>query len=510
MGSDTITVLNGKEYLPEEISGMILRHIKDTAEKQFDQVFSRAVITVPAYFSDDQRKATAIAGEIAGFKVERIINEPTAASLAYNYNHQQEIKAIVYDFGGGTFDVSVVNISNNMVEVIASHGNNQLGGDDIDFEFRRLIAELISEKYETTIDPQGHAGHQLLQIAEKCKIELSDHPYITIFENIHIEKDTPPLAVELEISREQFEEILHPFIEQTLNLMHIALNDANLDAKDIDQILLVGGTSKIPLIASEFQDIFNIAPSGSINPDQSVCLGAAIQGAIIDDSTIKSILVDVTPYTFGTRAASTGDFGFIDDDDVFVPVITKNSPLPTSKSKMFYKMHPDQPEIQIEIYQGEEEAASDNKLIGSFKVINLSRKDDDMEILLTMNLDLNGILTVIATEKITGRRKQITIENSFQHDDISASLNKLAEVFDDNSETIPEVEAEANQKQGQKIYVAQTMIDKANSKLDLADPDDASEMKDIIKDLEQAIQAKELDQIETLTDSLTDILFYVD
>ncbi len=510
MGSDAQTILKNKEYLPEEISGMILRHIKETAEKQFNKEFSNAVITVPAYFSDDQRKATSIAGEIAGFKVERIINEPTAASLAYNYNDQEEIKAIVYDFGGGTFDVSVVNITHNMVEVIASHGNNQLGGDDIDLEFRRLIANLISEKYKTKIDPEGDAGHKLLQIAEKCKIELSDHPYFTIIENIQIDKDTAPLAVEFEVSREEFEEILHPFIDQTVNLMHVALKDAKLEAKDIDQILLVGGTSKIPLIASEFENIFNIAPSDSINPDQSVCIGAAIQGAIIENSNIESILVDVTPYTFGTRAATTGEFGFITDDDIYVPVITKNSPLPTSKSKSFYKMHPGQSEIQVEIYQGDQEIASENKLIGSFRVIDLSKKEDNREILLAMNLDLNGILTVIATEKSTGRRKQITIENSFEHDDISASLSKLAEVFDDDNETNSEIDTDAGQKQDQKIYVARTMIDKANSKLDLADPDDASEMKEIIKDLEKAIQVKDLDQIETLTDNLTDILFYID
>ncbi len=511
MGSDTRTTLNNKDYLPEEISGMILRHIKETAQKQFDCEFSNTVITVPAYFSDDQRKATAIAGEIAGFKVERIINEPTAASLAYNYNQQKEIKAIVYDFGGGTFDVSVVNISNNLVEVISSHGDNHLGGDDIDIEFRRLIAQMISEKYKTTIDPEEDAGHKLLQIAETCKIELSNHPYYTIIENIQIEKNTPPLAVELEISREAFESILHPFIDRTIQLMHVALNDAKTDAKDIDQILLVGGSSKIPLITDEFEKIFNIAPSGDIDPDQSVCLGAAIQGAIIENSDIDSILVDITPYTFGTRAAATGQFGDITNDDIFVPVISRNSPLPISKSKIFYKMHPDQPQIQVEIYQGDQEVASDNKLIGSFKIIDLSKNADNREIILSMNLDLNGILTVIATEKSTGRRKQITIENSFEHSDISESLNKLAEIFeDDYADNEPEAEANVDHKQDQKIYVAKTMIDKARTKLELANEDDAAEMRDIITALEKAIQAQELDSIESLTDDLTDILFYID
>lgn len=516
MGSETRTSLNGKKYLPEEISGIILRHIKEAAETQFQTTFDSAVITVPAYFSDDQRKATSIAGEIAGFNVKRIINEPTAASLSYNFHQENEIRAIVYDFGGGTFDVSVVNISKNLVEVMSSHGNNQLGGDDIDLEFSLLLANLISEKYNVNVAQSGQTAHQLLQIAEKCKIELSHHPYHTIVENLYISENEPPLAVDIEISRTQFEEILYPFIDETMKLVHVALSDAKLNAQDIDQILLVGGTSRIPLISAEFEKILDVAPSESINPDQSVGMGAAIQGAILSDENIQSILVDVTPYTFGTRAVETSEFGFISNDDLFIPVIKRNSPLPTSISKIFYKMHPEQTKISIEVYQGDSEVASENKHIGSFNVVDLSKKQDSTEILLTMNLDLNGILTVIATEKNTGRRKQITIDNSFDHGDISTSVNKLAEVFgdeiidsktDDTEKTDEEISKE---KESPKINIAKTMIDKAESKMEKADSEDVNDMKEIILNLKKAILSRNIDTVETLTDDLTDILFYLD
>ena len=516
MGKDIQTVLNEKNYLPEEISGIILRHIKETAETQFGIRFDSTVITVPAYFSDDQRKATSIAGEIAGFKVERIINEPTAASLSYNYRQDDEIKAVVYDFGGGTFDVSVVNISNNLVEVLSSHGNNQLGGDDIDLEFSRFLADLISEKYSMDLSQNSQTTHQLLHIAEKCKIELSDHPYFTIVESLFIDENKPPLAVDLEISRNQFEEIIEPFIAETMNLVHITLSDANLNVGDIDQILLVGGISRIPLISEEFEKMFQVVPSDSINPDQSVCVGAAIQGAILSDESIQSILVDVTPYTFGTRAVEMGEFGFISNDDMFIPVIHRNSPLPTSKSKIFYKMHPEQTTIEVEIYQGDSEFASENKRIGFFSIIDLSIKQDSGEILLTMNLDLNSILTVIATEKKTGKRKQITIDNSFDHSDISTSVDKLAQIFgdevsDNSADELDTIDnTNVNEKDSPKIHIAKTMIDKAELKMDQAGIEDANEMKEIMLELKKAILSRDIDAVESLTDDLTDILFYID
>ncbi len=521
MGSHTKTRLRGVDYLPEEISALILRYIKETAEKQFNKKFKDVVITVPAYFSDDQRKATTTAGKIAGFNVKRIINEPTAASLSYNFNNESEISAVVYDLGGGTFDVSVVNISKGIVEVLASHGNNNLGGDDFDSKLAELIIDKIEKTYEQPLKGHKRVQQQMQVIAEKCKIALSDNPFETVIENIVYDKEKPPLSIEMEISRSEFEDLIRADIDETMNLVHAALSDARLQAADINQILLVGGSSKIPMIADEFESIFDIAPSGSIDPDQSVCIGATVQGGIIEDESINSILVDVTPYTFGTRTAVRDQLGFILDDDQFVPLIKRNSPLPVSKSKAFYKAHPQQKIIEVTVYQGDSSVASDNKLIGLFKIEDLSQKEDSEEIILAMNLDLNGILTVIATEKRTDKQKRITIENSFDHEDISDSVSKLSDLLsgdadewqnDVAAEDVPQKQEseDGGPREDHKIYIARTMIEKAESKMEKSSPEDAAEMTKIIAQLKTEMGDTNLVAVDRLTEELTDILFYID
>jgi molecular chaperone DnaK len=519
MGSDTKTHLNGQHYLPEEISAMILRHIKATAERQFGADIREAVITVPAYFSDDQRQATAKAGQIAGFEVKRIINEPTAASLAYNFDHEGEIKAVVYDLGGGTFDVSIVNIQQGIVEVMASHGNNQLGGDDFDQMLADHIADRVKERYDLDLRDLPRAQRRLLQIAEKCKCTLSDHAFYQIVENIELGADSPPLNIELEISRLDFETMIESLIDETMNMVHLALKDAGLNTDRIDQILLVGGSSRIPLITRKFENIFPIAPSGSIDMDQSVCIGAALQAAIINHQKIDAILIDVTPYTFGTRAVRQNAMGYIEDDDVFVPVIKRNTPLPVSKSEVFYKVHPAQEKIEVKIYQGERKFASHNKCIGFFTIQDLSDADNSEEIILTMSLDLNGILTVVATEKLTGKQKRVTIENAFQSGDIDASIDRISRLFGDedphpdNSIEITAAESEdtsADERSEQKWFIARTMIEKAEAKMDRAEPEDAREMQAIIEQLKPEIDRQNTAVVERLTDQLTDILFYID
>ncbi len=521
MGSRTKTRLNDTEYLPEEISALILRYIKQAAEKQFDRKFNDVVITVPAYFSDDQRKATTAAGKIAGFNVKRIVNEPTAASLSYNFANKSEIKAVVYDLGGGTFDVSVVNISAGIVEVLASHGNNSLGGDDFDNDLAKLMIDKAEKKYEQSLGDNKRVLQQMQVVAEKCKIALSDNPFFTAIENIVYDQEKPPLTIEIETSKTEFEDLIRTYIDETMNLVDAALVDAKLQATDIDQILLVGGSSKIPMIAGEFETIFDIAPSGSIDPDLSVCMGAAVQGGIIEDETIDSILVDVTPYTFGTSAVERNVFGLLTNDDLFVPVIKRNSPLPVSKSEVFFKMHEVQQAIEISIYQGDSNAASENKLIGLFRVEDLSQKRDSEEIILSMNLDLDGILTVVATEKKTGKNKRITIENSFDHGDISASIGKLSDLFQGDSgdgnldaatiEMPNEMETDRkDHKEEHQIFIARTMIEKAENKMDEAPPEDAEEMKKIIAKLNEEMKESNLPEVVQLTEELTDILFYID
>jgi molecular chaperone DnaK len=521
MGNDIKVALKEKEYRPEEISAIILKYIKQKAEQQFKQSVKDTVITVPAYFSDDQRKATTLAGKIAGLDVKRIINEPTAAALSYNFNLNKEIKAVVYDLGGGTFDVSIVNISDNVVEVLSSHGNNLLGGDDFDLVLSQWILEKINDKYHQNLKDNPRVFHQIQVAAEKCKIELTDKPFYTIIENIVFEANKPPLNIELEVSRQNFEDLIHHYISETMQLVHVTLTDAGLQTSDIDQILLVGGSSKIPLIKKEFKAVFDIAPTESINPDQCVCLGAAVQGGIIEDNSIDSILVDVTPYTFGTRVVQSDSMGFMIDDDLFVPLIQRNSPLPTSKSDVFYKHFPDQEKIQVDIYQGDSAVASENKLVGSFHIKDLSQKSGSEEIILSMNLDLSGILTVIATEKKTGLNKRVTIDNAFKNEDISHSIQKVLEAFGEDSfgssEEEPELQNDFDPGKNQpetsdsnRIFIANTMIEKAESKMNQATADDSEQMRDIIEQLNKYIDLKDQDNIIRLTDELTDILFYID
>jgi len=520
MGSEESVTLQGKAYRPEEISALILKYIKEKAEQQFNQTIKDVVITVPAYFSDDQRKATTLAGKIAGMKVRRIVNEPTAAALSYNINHKKEIKAVVYDLGGGTFDVSIVNIANNIVEVLSSHGNNALGGDDFDVDLTMWLIEAIKEKYRHDVKSNTRAFHQLQEAAEKCKIELTNQPFYKLIESIVIDPEKPPLNIELEIKRSVFEELIHPYILETMQLVHVALTDAGLHANDIDQILLVGGSSKIPLIKEEFMSVFSVAPSESINPDQCVCLGAAVQGGIIEDQKINAILVDVTPYTFGTRAAVFDDMDFLVDNDVFVPLIQRNTPLPISKSEIFHKNHPEQEKIKVDIHQGDYSVASENKLIGSFNIEDLSKKAADTEIILSMNIDLNGILTVVATEKNTGLNKQIIINNAFKNEDVTLSIQKVLQAFGQNDNL--ELEIDANEisdneernptetVENNRIYVAKTMIEKAESKMNMAAKEDADQMKSLIDELGNRISENDIDKIIKLTDELTDILFYID
>ncbi|MBT4289647.1 MAG: Hsp70 family protein [Deltaproteobacteria bacterium] len=520
MGSEASVKLQGKEYRPEEISALILKYIKEKAEQQFNQPIKDVVITVPAYFSDDQRKATTLAGKIAGLKVRRIVNEPTAAALSYNINQKKEIKAVVYDLGGGTFDVSIVNIANNVVEVLSSHGNNALGGDDFDVDLTMWLIEAIKKKYKLEVKSNSRAFHQLQEAAEKCKIELTDQPFYNLIESIIIDPEQPPLNIELEIKRSVFEELIHPYILETMQLVHVALTDAGLQTSDIDQILLVGGSSKIPLIKDEFMSVFSIVPSESINPDQCVCLGAAVQGGIIEDQKINAILVDITPYTFGTRASVSDEMDFLIDNDVFVPLIQRNTPLPVSKSEIFYKNHPEQEKIKVDIHQGDHSVASENKLIGSFNIEDLSKKAADTEIILSMNLDLNGILTVVATEKNTGANKQITIDNAFKNEDVTLSVQKVLQAFgqDDNpeSEMNPseildnEEEDPTETAENNRIYIANTMIEKAESKMSMAAKEDAEQMKRLIGELGNRINENDIDNIIKLTDELTDILFYID
>jgi len=411
MGSDVQVILGDQQYTPQEISAMILKKIKDIAEKYLGHSVSKAVITVPAYFSDAQRQATREAGEIAGLEVVRMINEPTAAALVYENDPSEPKRVLVYDLGGGTFDVSVVNIEHDVVEVISSHGNNQLGGDDFDNEIINFLVEHLTQTHKVNVRDSRKAMARLTRAAENAKRALSDKPFVLIEEEYLLEQEGKPIHLSVELGRAQFEEMIEKYLDETLEAVHTALSDANLTASDIDRILLVGGSTRIPAVRERLHEEIGMEPHGELHPDLCVAMGAAMQAAMIGGLKTSTVLVDVTPYTYGTSALGTVNGEFTPFK--YCPIIRKNTSLPVSKSDIFYTASDGQKIVQIEVYQGEDPDALNNILIGNFKVEGLRDVPSGNPIVISFYLDLNGILKVSAKEKETGLEKNITIENAF-------------------------------------------------------------------------------------------------
>ncbi|NOY58521.1 MAG: Hsp70 family protein [Calditrichaeota bacterium] len=412
MGSEKKVLLGKDEYLPQEISAFILKKLKKNAEKYLGEAVEKAVITVPAYFNDAQRQATKDAGEIAGLEVVRIINEPTAAALVYGLDKEEEQVAMVYDLGGGTFDVSIVEINSGVVEVRASHGNNQLGGDDFD---RLLVDHLVKnfmEKYNIDLEDDSKALARLFKAGESAKIHLSDYPFAAIAEEFIAKKRFKALHLKKELSREDFNSMIHSLVYSTVDSIEIALNDAGLKPADVHKILMVGGSTRIPLVWDVVEEKMGRQPHAEIDPEECVAMGAAIQGAIIAGEDVDAVLVDVTPYSIGIETAEF-KFGNIYDDRYSI-IIKKNTVIPVSKSEAYYTMHPEQTSAEVKVYQGEKKTASDNILLGSFTFDNIpiSKTEEPAEFIIQFDLDVNGILHVSATHKDSGRKEGISVKTS--------------------------------------------------------------------------------------------------
>src|SRR5262245_26001775 len=410
MGQDIRVPLGEREYTPPEISALILRELKRSVEDRLGQPVDRAVITVPAYFSDAARQATREAGEIAGFTVERIINEPTAAALAYGLDrdHEQHLVA-VYGLGGGTFDVSIVELDAGVVEVRASHGNTQLGGDDFD---ERLVAHL-AERFiaEHGVDPRDdrRALARLTRAAEQAKIALSSQPVAQVREEYLLSSESRPLHLEIEITREEFEELIGDLIEGTLQSFEAALSDAGIATEQLDNILLVGCSTRIPLVQRMLYEHTGIEPVMAINPDEAVALGAAVQAAVIAGEPIGSILVDVTPHSLGIAVAEL-EFGQVIPDRYSV-IIPRNTTIPTARSEIYSALHPDQRAIEIKIYQGEQPIASQNTLLGEFMFEDLRPEAAGRppRITVQFDFDVDGIVHVAAVDRGSGKQARASV-----------------------------------------------------------------------------------------------------
>ncbi len=406
MGTDKRVQMAGQKYSPQEISAFILRKLKEIAELTVGEI-QKAVITVPAYFSDAQRQATKDAGEIAGLEVVRIVNEPTAAALAYGIDEADDKFVLVYDLGGGTFDVSVVELNSGIVEVRASHGNTHLGGDDFDQLIVDYVVGEFKHEHDVDLKDNPQAMARLTRAAEAGKVELSNRPFATIREEFIATKKKDMLNLDMEISRNQFDDMIRPLVTPTLDAMETALDEAGLKARDIDEVLMVGGSTRIPLVLDMVADWVGKQPRLDMNPELCVTMGAAVQAGIIAGEPIDAILVDVTPHSLGI-AAATVMAGMLMDDR-FSTIIRRNTTIPVSASEVYTTLHNGQDAVEIEVYQGEKSTASANTSLGKFMFSVPPAPAGVPQIIVTFDYDVNGIVHVSASDKKTGKEKGITV-----------------------------------------------------------------------------------------------------
>ncbi|MDO9713559.1 Hsp70 family protein [Paracraurococcus lichenis] len=503
MGSEERVRLGEREYTPQEVSAIILSRLKEIAEQRLDRPVRRAVITVPAYFSDAQRQATRDAGEIAGLEVARIINEPTAAALAYEAGQHQGKRILVYDLGGGTFDVSVVRIEEGVVEVISSHGNNHLGGDDFDHKLVEHVLEHLKLKHDVDVSDQPRAMARIQRSAEEAKKRLSDHAFTRITEEYIAERSGTPVHLDLELSRSDYEDMITPFIEETLGAVHIALEAAGLASSQVDEILLVGGATRTPLVRRRLAEVFAMDPRGEVDPDLCVAMGAAIQGAAMTGTDVSAVLVDVTPYTFGTSAL--GDLDGELYPYTFVPIVAKNTPIPVRRSEVFFTVSDQQQTVELRIFQGENRDALENIQIGEFQVTGLSKAPAGNPVIVELALDRDGILQVAAREKITGLERRITINNAIsRYDDaqLEAARQKVGALFGEQT-TSRESAAPSDAE-------LESLLAKARAKLDEAGEEDRTEIIDLIEAIHVARSNGDTAALETARGQLQDLLFYLE
>ena len=503
---------------------------------------SRAVITVPAYFSDAQRQATRDAGEIAGLTVVRILNEPTAAALAYGADRGGDRTVLVYDLGGGTFDVSLVQIAGDVTEVLASHGNNRLGGDDFD----QLLLDLVLARFVAAGGPDvrgdRRAMSRLLRAAEEAKKRLSDEPYWRLREEHLAVRDGVPVHLDLEVSREEYERLIHHLVESTLDSVHRALADAGQQPDDVDEILLVGGATRTPLVSGLLREKTGLAPRQEVHPDLCVALGAGVLAARLAGHDIDRVLVDISPYSFGPSY-----FGLLDgrpSEHCYHPVISRNTPLPASRTDTYSTMVDDQEAWQVCVYQGDDPNALNNILVGRFLIEGLSAVPAGNEVLCRMDLDLDGILRVTATEKRTGLAKHITIEGAttaLTPAQVAEARRRMLNLFgagedpappgldpDDTDDTeVDETAAgRADEAEGQpgverretggarerrvSISEARALRERSQRLLDRMSAEDRQEAMTLQQAIEQAISGGDWDRLRAAAADLADLLFYVE
>lgn len=489
--SDLVKVeCSGKEYTPPEVSAMVLQYLKGCAEDYLGEDVTEAVITVPAYFNDSQRQATKDAGRIAGLEVKRIVNEPTAASLAYGLDKKSNEKIVVFDLGGGTFDVSILDVGDGVFEVLSTHGDTHLGGDDFDEALIKWIIAEFKKDQGVDLSSDPMAMQRLKEGAEKAKCELSaanttdiNIPYITA-------DASGPKHLQMSLTRAKFEELCDDLINRCKGPCEAALKDAGISASKIDEVVLVGGSSRIPAVQEMVKKIFGKDPHKGVNPDEVVAIGAGIQGGILTGEVNDVLLLDVTPLTLGIETLG----------GVMTPLIDRNTTIPTEKSEVFSTAADNQPAVDIHVLQGERKMAKDNRTLGKFQLDGIPAAPRGVpQIEVTFKIDANGILSVSAMDKATSKQQTITIKDStgLNEDDIKRMVREAEEHAKEDEEAKELVDAQ-NQAE-QMTFQVRKMLDENKDKLDAAD---VSAIESALDNLDKVKKSENLEEIKEATQKL--------
>jgi len=482
--------VDGKKYSPPEISAKVLQKLKRGAEDYLGHEVTEAVITVPAYFNDSQRQATKDAGKIAGLEVKRIINEPTAAALAYGLDKKQDEILAVYDFGGGTFDISILEVSDGVVEVLSTSGDTHLGGDNID---EVLIGHLAQEfKKDTGIDIAGDpmVMQRLKEAAEKAKKELSSTSSVDINLPFLSADATGPKHLTTKLTRAKFDQLIKRIVQKTFKSCRQALKDANKKPADIEQVVLVGGSTRMPLVTNEVQKFFGKEPNKSVNPDEVVALGAAVQGGVLSGDVDEILLLDVTPLSLGIETLG----------GITTTLISRNTTIPARKSEIFSTAQGGQTAVDIHVLQGERQMSSDNRTLGNFKLDGIPPAPRGMpQIEVAFDIDVNGILSVSATDKATGKEQKITITSSSGLAD--ADIDRMVqEALDNESDDATRRQAaEARNNLDALLYQSESLLSEQSEKLS---DDVKAALKDAVESAKSVLEKEDLDAIEATITAL--------